>query len=387
MRVFIAGIDGYLGWALAQYLIHHGHEVGGCDNYLRRVYVEEVGGQSATPIATMEERFRWLKDRCKPFFFAEGDLCNYEFVEKSFEYSKPDAIVHFGECPSAPYSMIDANHAGHVQANNIVGNLNVIYAMKKVCPDAHLIKLGTMGEYGYGTSPFDIPEGFFEIEHGGVKATIPFPKDAGSWYHWSKVHDSNNIMFACKLWNLRSTDIMQGVVFGNTIDGILTEEVESLTRFDFDESFGTAINRFCAQAVIGEPITPYGKGKQKRGFLPLKDSVQCIRIILENPPAAGEYRVFNQWEDIYELNELANKVKLAGEKLGLTPVIENVPNPREEVEDDVPYVVKREHLIRLGYEPSKDIDTDIFETMRVLLQYKERIEEKKDSLIPKIFWK
>ena len=387
MRVFIAGIDGYLGWALAQYLAHYGHEIGGCDNYLRRKYVHEIGSHSATPIVSMEDRISWFSKRYGSFFFAEGDLMDYNFIKMAIEHFKPDVIVHFGECPSAPYSMIDAEHAGHVQANNIVGNLNVIYAMKESCPNAHLIKLGTMGEYGYGTSPFDIPEGFFEVEHKGIRATIPFPKDAGSWYHWSKVHDSNNIMFACKLWGLKSTDIMQGVVFGNSVDGVLTGDVESLTRFDFDEAFGTAINRFCAQAIIGEPITVYGRGKQKRGFLPLKDSLQCIRLIIDNPPNNGEYRVFNQWEDIYELNELGQKVVNAAKKLGINAEVKNIPNPRVEVDEDKPYIVEREHLIRLGYEPSKDIDSEILSTMKILLPFSERIEDKKSLLMPKILWK
>lgn len=290
MKILIAGMDGYLGWALAQYLTARGHEVAGADIFHRRRWVAEMGSHSATPIVDMPDRLRAFAAKWgKTPLFRAGDLTDWDFVRQLFEDFQPEAVVHFGECPSAPYSMIDVHHATWVQTNNIVGTFNILFAMQELAPESHLVKLGTMGEYG--TPNVDIPEGFFEIEYRGRKDRLPFPRQAGSWYHWSKVHGSNNIMFACKIWGLRSTDIMQGVVYGTRIDEMDSEPL--LTRLDFDQCFGTAINRFCCQAVIGEPLTPFGKGHQRRGFLPLRDSMQCLTLAIENPPEAGEYRVFN----------------------------------------------------------------------------------------------
>ena len=284
--------------------------------------------------------------------------------------------------PSAPYSMMDAHHATWVQTNNVVGTLNILYAIKEVCPRAHLVKLGTMGEYG--TPNLDIPEGFFTIDYKDRSDTLPFPRQAGSWYHWSKVHDSNNIMFSCRLWGLRSTDIMQGVVFGTRIDQ-MGEDPRLLTRLDFDECFGTVINRFCCQAVIGHPLTPFGKGHQRRGFINLGDSMQCMTIAVENPPEAGEYRVFNQFENVYGIAELAEKVKVAGQKVGLDVQIHSIENPRTEAEEHY-YNPDRQHLIQLGYQPSHDIDSGIAIMLQDLMKYRVRIEEKKRVLIPDIHW-
>ena len=211
MKVFIAGVDGYLGWSLAQYLVVRGHEVAGCDNYFRRDWVAEMGSQSATPIRRMTERLQAFRENFGTNLqFIRGDVTDYNFVWNFFRAFQPEAIVHLAENPSAPYSMIDVHHCVFTQVNNITGTLNILHAMRDVCPHAHLVKLGTMGEYG--TPNIDIPEGFFEIEYRGRKDTLPFPRQAGFWYHQTKVHDSNNIMMACKIWGLRSTDIMQGVV-------------------------------------------------------------------------------------------------------------------------------------------------------------------------------
>jgi len=315
LRIFIAGMDGYLGWSLAQYLTARGHEVAGADVFFRRKWVEEMGSWSATPIRPIKERLQAFKERFgKDLRFWEGDLREYGFVGMIFREFQPDAIVHLGECPSAPYSMVDVHHAVFVQTNNITTTFNLLFAMREIRPRAHLVKLGTMGEYG--TPNVDIPEGFFEIEYRGRRDRLPFPRQAGSWYHWSKVHDSHNVMFACKIWGLRSTDIMQGVVFGTRMDEMGDDE-RLLTRLDFDQAFGTAINRFCCQAVIGHPLTPFGKGHQKRGFLPLRDSMQCLTLALENPPRkAGEYRVFNQFEEVYDVTELALKVQKVAGQLG-----------------------------------------------------------------------
>lgn len=223
MKVFVAGVDGYLGWTLAQYLASRGHVVAGADLMLRRQWVDEMQSWSAIPIASMSERLRAFNQRYgKTLQFWEGDLRQYDFVEKMFREFRPDAVVHLGECPSAPYSMVDAQHAVFVQMNNIATTFNLMFAMREHCQEAHLVKLGTMGEYG--TPNIDIPEGFFEIEYRGRRDRLPFPRQAASWYHWSKVHGSNNVMFACKLWGLRATDVMQGVVFGTRIDEMGEDE-------------------------------------------------------------------------------------------------------------------------------------------------------------------
>jgi UDP-sulfoquinovose synthase len=383
MRVFIAGMDGYLGWSLAQYLTARGHEVAGADAYFRRKWVEEMGSQSAMPIVPMEERLEAFKENFgAELRFWEGDLQDYSLVEQIFREFQPEAIVHFGECPSAPYSMVDVHHAVWVQTNNIMGTLNMLFAMRDVCPDAHMVKLGTMGEYG--TPNIDIPEGFFTIEYRGRTDTLPFPRQAGSWYHQTKVHDSHNVMFACKIWGLRSTDIMQGVVFGTRIDEMGDDE-RLLSRLDFDEAFGTAINRYCCQAVIGHPLTPFGKGHQRRGFLPLRDSMQCLTLAIENPPQGGEYRVFNQFEEVYDITELALKVQKVGNGLGLDVEVRNVENPRQEMEEHY-YNPDHQHLLDLGYKPTHDIEAEMHIMLNDLIEYRSRIEEKKEVLIPDIRW-
>lgn len=383
MKILILGIDGYLGWALAVHLAKENHEIAGIDKYYRRKWVEEVGSVSAIPIQDMTTRLNAYEENfSKKISFFEGDLTEYSFVESVFKEFQPEAIVHLGEMPSAPYSMIDVKHATWTQTNNIVGNLNVLYAMRDVVPEAHLIKLGTMGEYG--TPNVDIPEGFFEIEFNGRKDILPFPRQAGSWYHQSKVHDSHNIMMACKQWKLCSTDIMQGIVFGSRIAEMGDDERLN-TRLDFDQCFGTAINRFTSQAVIGHPITLYGSGEQKRGFLPLRDVMQCLTLAIQNPPEVGEYRVFNQFDKVYGISEVAEKVRNIGVELGLDVDIIYSENPRKELESHR-YNPIRERLISLGYEPSNDIDAVIREMLVDLKKHRKRIEEKRDNLVPDIHW-
>lgn len=382
MQVFIAGLDGYLGWSLAQHLTAQGHQVAGADAFLRRRWVHEMGSWSATPIQGMPERLAALEDHFDatvPFW--EGDLTHYELVARILGEFQPDAIVHLGECPSAPYSMMDVEHAVFVQRNNLVSTTNFLFAMQELVPEAHLVKLGTMGEYG--TPAVDIPEGFFEIEYRGRTDRLPFPRQAGSWYHWSKVHGSNNVMFACKLWGLRATDIMQGVVFGTRIDD-MAEDDRLLTRLDFDQAFGTVINRFCCQAAIGHPLTPFGLGHQKRGFLPLRDSMQCLTLILENPPDPGEYRVFNQFQEVYDITDLALKVEAVASEVGLDVELRNVENPRQELEDHH-YRPDHQKLLDLGYAPS-GVEDELRIMLEHLVRYRHRIEAKRDVLIPDVRW-
>jgi len=377
-------MDGYIGWPLAQYQLSIGNEVCGIDNFSRRDHVAEMGSTSALPILPMEFRLDELKGKYdSKISFFEADLLDKNFINYILKKFSPDAIVHLAEQPAAPYSMIDQEHAVYTHQNNVIGTLNLLYAMKNFCPKAHLIKLGTMGEYGYDPG-LDIPEGFFEIEYRGKKAQIPYPKMAGSWYHWTKVHDSNNIMFACKLWGLKSTDIMQGIVYGTRLKNI-PKNIYQHTRFDFDESFGTVINRYCAQAVIGYKLTPYGKGMQTRGFLALEDSIQCISLLMEKPPEDENYRVVNQFDEQYNVTELAQKVKRIGDKKGLDVQIEPIENPR--IEKEVHYY-KADHnkLKELGFKPTRHIDEEIGIMLDDLIPFKQRIVKHQEAIVKKIKW-
>jgi UDP-sulfoquinovose synthase len=382
MRVLILGMDGYIGWSLAMHLAKRGHIVSGIDNFTRRANVESRGSHSAIPILDMHERvsaFKRIHGQNLSFF--EGDLLDYDFLADVIKQTHPDSIVHLAEQPSAPFSMIDRNHAVYTQHNNIEGTLNVLYAMKELVPKCHLVKLGTMGEYG--TPNIDIPEGFFEIEFRGRKDVLPFPRQPNSLYHLSKVHDSANIMFACRVWKLCSTDIMQGVVYGTRTQEMVDDSL--MTRFDFDESFGTVINRYCAEVVIGLPLTPYGQGKQIRGFIDLVDSIQCLTIAIENPAAKGEYRVFNQLDEVYSIAELAERVVRAAKKLGIDINVKNLPNPRMEKEVHY-YKVDHEHLRKLGFNPTRRIEETLDIMIKDLFKYRDRVLEKSEAILPKTTW-
>jgi UDP-sulfoquinovose synthase len=346
--------------------------------------VDEMGSWSAIPISFMPDRLRAVRERFgREVPFREADLTDYAVVHRMLEEFEPDCVVHLGECPSAPYSMMDVRHATFVQVNNVVSTLNLLFAIRDLGDQIALVKLGTMGEYG--TPNVDIPEGFFEIEYRGRKDRMPFPRQAGSWYHWSKVHGSNNIMFACKLWGLSATDVMQGVVLGTRL-GESWGDDRLATRLDFDQAFGTAVNRFCCQAVIGHPLTPFGKGHQKRGFLPLRDSMQCLSLAIENPPELGEYRVFNQFEEVYDITELARKVQSVASELGLDVDVRNLENPRQELDDHY-YRPERQRLLDLGYEPTHDVEGEIRTMLSDLLPHRDRIERKSDVLIPDVRWR
>jgi len=385
MRILIAGMDGYLGWSLAQHLSARGHEVAGADALLRRSWVEEMGSTSAIPIAPIKERLEALRAHTgQPAPFWNGDLRSYDLVERIFREFEPEAVVHLAECPSAPYSMIDREHAKFVQLNNLTTTFNLLFAIRDLSLGTHLLKLGTMGEYG--TPNVDIPEGFFELEYRGRKDYVPFPRQAPSWYHWSKVHGSNNIMFACKIWGIRATDVMQGVVFGTRIEG-MSEDPRLRTRLDFDQAFGTAINRFSCQAVIEHPLTPYGSGGQVRGFLPLRDSMQCLTLGLEKPPEPGEYRVFNQFEETYSIHDLAEIVCKTASNIGLDVGIAPVENPRAAIEKQNHYFAPdHKRLIELGYKPTHDVANEVQDMLEDLLPQRERIAAHRRALLPDVHW-
>jgi len=386
MRMLIAGMDGYLGWSLAQHLASRGHQIAGADALMRRSWVQDMGSVSAIPIADIDERLDALREHTEqPAPFWRGDLRDYSLVERIFREFQPEAVIHLGECPSAPYSMIDRERAMFVQVNNrITTTFNLLFAIHDISPEAHLLKLGTMGEYG--TPNVDIPEGFFEMEFRGRKDRVPFPRQAPSWYHWSKVHGSNNIMFASKIWGLRATDVMQGVVFGTRIED-MSDDPRLRTRLDFDQAFGTAINRFSCQAVMEHPLTPYGAGGQARGFLPLRDSMQCLTLALENPPSAGEYRVFNQFEEVYKIRDLVGIVRDAAIDLGLKAQITPVENPRAAVErHDHHYAPDHQRLSELGYKPTHDVAKEVRIMLEDLLPHRDRVARHQQALLPDVHW-
>ncbi len=384
MRVLVLGVDGYIGWALAQRLAYRGYDVYGADNFFTRRRVKEVGSDSVLPIPSFGKRlidFRKFYGRELKFF--RGNVSDSGFLYRIFREIEPDVVYHLAEQRSAPYSMLGLKQANETMVTNIVSTLNLVYAAKDLNPDVHIIKLGTMGEYG--TPNIDIPEGFFEVNFRGRKDILPFPKNAGSWYHWTKVHDSNNLMFANRLWKLKITDVMQGVVYGTE-----TKEIENshlFTRFDIDDVWGTALNRFAAQAVAGLPITPYGKGNQKRGFLSLEDSITCLTIALEKPPDDGEYRVLNQFDQYYSINELAETTgEVYKEMTGRPAKIEHVPNPRVESEDHY-YNPDHKKLQDLGYKPSGELRNDLRKIIGSLMEHKEKCVELRNVVMPRTSWR
>jgi UDP-sulfoquinovose synthase len=382
MRVLVIGGDGYCGWATALHLSNRGHEVGILDSLVRRHWDNELCVDTLTPIAPIQQRLqRWQDLTQKKIDLFIGDLCNYDFLNKSMQQFQPEAVVHFGEQRSAPYSMIDREHAVLTQVNNVVGTLNLLYVIHEHFPDCHLVKLGTMGEYG--TPNIDIEEGYITIEHNGRKDTLPYPKQPGSFYHLSKVHDSHNIHFACRIWGLRATDLNQGIVYG-----VLTEETGMdellINRLDYDGVFGTALNRFCIQAAIGHPLTVYGKGGQTRGFLDIRDTVRCIELAIANPAERGEFRVFNQFTELFSIGDIAQKVQEAGRTLGLKVEVNNIANPRIEKEEHY-FNAKNTNLLDLGLQPHFLSDSLLDSLLNFAIKYKQRVDN--NQILPKVQWK
>jgi UDP-sulfoquinovose synthase len=331
----------------------------------------ELGAPTLTPIKTLSERIRaWKKVSGRELDTYIGDICNWDFISSVIKGYKPDAVIHFAEQRSAPYSMIDRDHAVFTQTNNVIGNLNLLYAIRDYAPHSHLIKLGTMGEYG--TPNIDIEEGFIDITHNGRKDRLPFPMQPGSMYHLSKLHDTNNIMFACRIWGIKATDLHQGIVYG-TITPEIEKDEALINRLDYDGVFGTVLNRFCVQAAIGLPLTVHGKGGQTRGMLDIRDTVNCIRIAMENPAKQGEYRVFNQFTETFNINQVAEKIKTAGEKLGIKVTITHQPNPRVEKEEHY-YNPKNTNLLDLGLKPTYLSDALVDSLLNIAIRYKDKID-------------
>jgi UDP-sulfoquinovose synthase len=381
MRILILGGDGYLGWPTALHFSARGHEVAVLDDFSRRRWHHKHSTDSLTPIRPLFERIdAWRENSGKDIHAYIGSLQDGEFVDEVIRDTLPEAIIHYGEQPSAPYSMMSRRNAVETQVNNVAGTLNVLFAIRDHVPACHLVKLGTMGEYG--TPNIDIEEGYIEIEHNGRKDTLPFPKLPGSLYHLSKVHDSHNIHFACRIWGLRSTDLNQGVVYGIETEETAADE-RLITRFDYDEIFGTALNRFCVQAVIGHPLTVYGAGGQTRGFLNIRDTLQCVDLAVTNPAEPGEMRVFNQFTEQFSVRELAEIVQRAGGELGYDVEIESFPNPRVELEEHY-YNAKHSKLLDLGLQPHHLGEELVQSMLGNIDRYKNRVVKR--SIAPKTRW-
>jgi len=381
MRIIILGGDGYLGWPTAMHFSAAGDEVWVADNFAKRQWELEEGIEPLLATPTLHRRVdRWNELTDNKIHLRVGDLCNHRFVYNMFRDIKPDVILHYAEQPSAPYSMQGRDAAVYTQHNNVVGNLNVMFAMQKHCPDAHLVKLGTMGEYG--TPNIDIEEGYLDITHNGRSDTVLYPKKPHSFYHLSKVHDTNNIAFACRVWGLRATDLNQGVVYGMDTDQTVMDP-EFRTSFHYDDVFGTVLNRFVVQASLDYPLTVYGSGSQTRGFLNIRDTLACVDIASRNPADRGEFRIFNQFTEQFSVLQLAGMVQAAGKRAGLKTKIDHVENPRVELEDHY-YNAKHSKFEDMGLKPHLLTDEVIDSMLATALANNSTVD--RGSFIPRIRW-
>lgn len=381
MRVLILGGDGYLGWPTAMHFSAAGDEVWVADNFAKRQWELEEGIQPLRPVPTLHRRVaRWRELTNNPIHLRVGDLTNHRFVYKLLEEARPDAIVHYAEQPSAPYSMQSRTTAVNTQVNNVAGTMNLLFGIQAICPDTHLVKLGTMGEYG--TPNIDIEEGYLTVEHNGRTDTVLYPKLPGSFYHLSKVHDSNNIYFACRIWGLRATDLNQGVVYGIDTDQTVLDETLA-TSFHYDHVFGTVLNRFLVQASLDLPLTVYGKGGQTRGFLNIRDTLQCVELAARNPADRGEFRVFNQFTEQFSVRRLAEMVVAAGGRHGLDVKVDQIENPRVEREEHY-YNARHSKLADLGLAPHLLTDAVLDDMLDTIVRHNAAVDT--STLMPSIRW-
>ncbi|MDL1957446.1 MAG: NAD-dependent epimerase/dehydratase family protein [Candidatus Desulfofervidus auxilii] len=371
MRVLILGADGYIGWPTCMYFSRRGHEVIGIDNYFRRKACIELDCEPLFSTPTLIERAKIWKDLTgKEIHIHIGDVTDYHFIKSIFKEYRPETVIHYAEQPSAPYSMIDRDKAAFTVKNNLISTLNVAYAVKEVVPTCHIIKIGTMGEYG--TPNIDIEEGWIEIEHKGRKDKFLFPRQASSLYHTTKIQDTDLLWFYVRTWGIRVTDLMQGPVYGISTDEADLDK-RLMPHFNYDEIFGTVLNRFVVQAVAGYPLTVYGKGGQTRGYINLRDTLQCVYLAAINPPKQGELRIFNQITETFTVNQLAEKVKKVGEKLGYEVKINHIENPRKEAEEHY-YNPKYTGLLELGLKPHYLTDEVLIGMFKVVEKYKDNIK-------------
>jgi len=377
MTILVTGADGYIGWSVLLRLVETfpDERIVGVDNFARRRWVEEIGSVSAIPILSPRERKRRVEEIGR-VSFVEGDLTCKEFVNMLVRVYEPDVIVHLAAQPSAPYSQISWEKAIYTQYNNNISTLNLLWALKENgLLNTHFIAATTTGVYGAPEYP--LPEGFYEIEYKGGRDVVPHPHMAGSFYHMSKCNDINNMYLAHKQWGLNVSDVRVAIVTGAT-----TEEArgELATRFDFDFYFGVVTHRFCAQALIGYPITVYGRGQQGKPFVTLED---CVQSFVELAKRDGDgYRVYNQTLGAVKIVELAEMIReAAAEEIGLEVEIKHVPNPRVEKEEHE-MVIENDNFRKLVGKPT-DLKVAIADIFRELESRKAIIEAYKDRFLPK----
>lgn len=382
MKILILGGDGYLGWPTAMDMAASGHEVTVADNYLRRTIAEATDSEALFSPPSLTQRAALFKKITG--ISIQVNICDLSDPESMFDLirrAEPEAIIHYAEQPSAPYSMAGFSEANKTFTNNLAVTFNCIWAVKEIVPECHIVKLGTMGEYG--TPNIDIEEGWIDIEHNGRSDKFLFPRAAGSLYHTTKVLDTDLLWFYVRTYGLRVTDLMQGPVYG-----LDTKETEMDNRlrpfFNYDDIFGTVVNRFLVQAVAGVPLTVYGAGGQTRGYLNIKDTIQCIKLAVSNPAANGELRIFNQLTETFKVNELAEKIKNVGSKIGLNVEIKPIDNPRKELEEHY-YNPTHSGLLDLGLTPHFMTDDVVASMLEAVITHKDQIDMRK--ILPRVGWK
>lgn len=381
MRVLILGGDGYLGWATAMNFSRQGFEVAVVDNYFRRRACTELNREPLMPVPNLHQRAAlWEALSGCRIQVHIGDVCDYPFLLSVFRRFQPDGVVHYAEQPAAPYSMLGHREALFTITNNLVSTANLIYAVKEHNLDCHIVKLGTMGVYG--TPNIDIEEGYLEVTHKGRSHTFLYPKTPGSLYHLTKAQDGDLLYFYCRMWDIRVTDLNQGPVYGLET-GESRQDQRLLPIFNYDDIFGTVLNRFLVQAVADVPLTVYGEGGQTRGYINIIDTLACVELALRQPAAAGHYRVFNQFVETFSVNELAARVRVAGEKLGLAVTVKNIPNPRREAEEHY-YNPTHTGLLSLGLSPHFLTEEVLVEMLELVRPYKNRIN--KELIYPRVTW-
>lgn len=381
MQILILGGDGYLGWPTSMHLTAQGHDVAVVDNYLRRQICREENVPPLFPVPNLHERTALWESNSGfkiPVFI--GNLAEWDFIQEIFTTFTPEAIVHYAEQPSAPYSMLNRRAAMLTLQNNLVVTTNIIFAVRQFCPHAHIVKLGTMGEYG--TPDIDIEEGWLKVHHNGRTQKFLYPRQASSLYHTTKIMDTDLLWFYVRMWDLKVTDLMQGPVYGIFTEENLNNEL-LMPFFNYDELFGTVLNRFCVQAVADYPLTVFGSGGQTRGYLNIKDTLNCVRLSLENPPGSGSLQIFNQFTETFSVNQLAERVQRVGKEFGLYVKIKNVVNPRKEAEEHY-YNPKHTGLLDLGLKPNYLTDEVLAQLIEFVFKYKDQI--KQDQIFRKVTW-
>jgi len=377
MKIAVLGGDGFCGWPASLHLSDIGHDVTIVDNLSRRRIDEELGAESLTPIASIDERIAaWKEVSGKEIAFRNIDVAqDYEGLKDFISTEQPDAIIHFAEQRAAPYSMKNPVTKRYTVDNNVNATHNLLVAVVESGLDIHIVHLGTMGVYGYGTAGMKIPEGYLDIKVDTgeelVDQQILYPTNPGSVYHLTKVLDQNLFAYYAKNDELRITDLHQGIIWGTHTPQ--TERDERLiNRFDYDGDYGTVLNRFLMQAAIGYPLTVHGTGGQTRAFIHIRDMVKCVQIALENPPAKGDrVKIFNQMTETHRVRDLAELVaKISGTEYAL------VPNPRKESAENELHV-SNDTFLSLGLEPTKLAEGLLQEVEDVAKKYADRADRSK----------